>query len=184
MATTDPSSTVSSDRTRSPHDADSAARPGSLWIQHHGSPIVPARGGSATNADGDWPAYDPLTGVRTAAVLGGLMLLVLLYILHKTRGAGRAGGTRRRWTSKDRLFIEKYKRKVCRRSFDQRQGHHHRHNGDQAARRPHILCSICVHSFGALRKVYCSWHHFTASPCVLSFAFLTVSPTSNRLAAI
>ena len=30
------------------------------------------------------------------------------------------------------------------------QGHHH--NGDHAARRPHILCSICVHSFGALIK--------------------------------
>ena len=30
------------------------------------------------------------------------------------------------------------------------QGHHH--NGDWAPRRPHILCSICVHSFGALVK--------------------------------
>ena len=30
------------------------------------------------------------------------------------------------------------------------QGHHH--NGDQAARRSHILCSICVQSFGALAK--------------------------------
>ena len=28
----------------------------------------------------------------------------------------------------------------------------HRHNGDQAARRPHILWSICGHSFGALAK--------------------------------
>ena len=25
----------------------------------------------------------------------------------------------------------------------------HRHNGDRTVRRPHILCSICVHSFGA-----------------------------------
>ena len=31
-----------------------------------------------------------------------------------------------------------------------KQGHHH--YGDQAARRPHILCSICLHSFGALVK--------------------------------
>ena len=30
------------------------------------------------------------------------------------------------------------------------QGHHH--NGDQAAWRPHILCSICIHSFGVLAK--------------------------------
>ena len=30
------------------------------------------------------------------------------------------------------------------------QGHHH--NGDQAARRPHILCSICIYWFGALVK--------------------------------
>ena len=28
----------------------------------------------------------------------------------------------------------------------------HHHNVDQAARRPHILCSICIHSFGALAK--------------------------------
>ena len=28
----------------------------------------------------------------------------------------------------------------------------HHHNGDWAARRPQILCSICVHSFGALGK--------------------------------
>ena len=31
-----------------------------------------------------------------------------------------------------------------------RQGHHH--NGDQAVRWPHILCSICVQSFGVLVK--------------------------------
>ena len=35
-------------------------------------------------------------------------------------------------------------------TFPTQQGHHH--NGDQAAQRPHILCSICVHSFGALAK--------------------------------
>ena len=28
----------------------------------------------------------------------------------------------------------------------------HRRNGDKAARRPHILCSVCVHSFRALAK--------------------------------
>ena len=27
-----------------------------------------------------------------------------------------------------------------------------RNNDDQAARRPHILCSICAHSFGSLAK--------------------------------
>jgi len=57
-----------------------------------------------------WPVYDPFTGLRTAAVLGGLMLLMLVYILYKTRCGGRIG--RRRWTSKDRLFVERYKRKV------------------------------------------------------------------------
>ena len=57
-----------------------------------------------------WPVYDHLTGLRTAAVLGGLMLLMLVYILYKTRCGGRVG--RRRWTSKDRLFVERYKRKV------------------------------------------------------------------------
>lgn len=57
-----------------------------------------------------WPVYDPFTGLRTAAVLGGLMLLMLIYILYKTRCGGRIG--RRRWTSKDRLFVERYKRKV------------------------------------------------------------------------
>jgi len=57
-----------------------------------------------------WPVYDPFTGLRTAAVLGGLMLVMLVYILYKTRCGGRIG--RRRWTSKDRLFVERYKRKV------------------------------------------------------------------------
>ena len=31
-----------------------------------------------------------------------------------------------------------------------KQGHHH--NCDQATRRPHTLCSMCFHSFGALAK--------------------------------
>jgi len=62
------------------------------------------------NGRDHWPVYDPFTGLRTAAVLGGLMLLMLVYILYKTRCGGRIG--RRRWTSKDRLFVERYKRKV------------------------------------------------------------------------
>ena len=42
------------------------------------------------------------------------------------------------------------------------QGHHH--NGDQATQRPHILCSICIHSFGALEKaVRLFVHGFTSS---------------------
>jgi len=64
-----------------------------------------------------WPVYDPFTGLRTAAVLGGLMLLMLVYILYKTRCGGRIG--RRRWTSKDRLFVERYKRKVSACNFAQ-----------------------------------------------------------------
>ena len=34
--------------------------------------------------------------------------------------------------------------------FLKQQGYHH--NASQAARRPHILCSICIHSFGACGK--------------------------------
>jgi len=66
------------------------------------------------NGRDHWPVYDPFTGLRTAAVLGGLMLLMLVYILYKTRCGGRIG--RRRWTSKDRLFVERYKRKVTKSS--------------------------------------------------------------------
>ena len=40
-----------------------------------------------------------------------------------------------------------------------KKGHHH--NGDRAAGRPHILCSICVHSFGDLAKAV---RLFKASP--------------------
>jgi hypothetical protein len=85
--------------------------PDGTWI--HPGAVIPVRGpGGAIDSDGDWPAYDPWTGLRTAGVLGGCMLLVLAYILYKTRCGGRAGRPRRRWTSKDRLFVEKYKRKV------------------------------------------------------------------------
>ena len=45
----------------------------------------------------------------------------------------------------------KYCTKVVERPVGQRvQGHHH--NGDLAARWPHIFCSICIHSFGDLAK--------------------------------
>ena len=65
----------------------------------------------------------------------------------------------------------------CRKQFlvvriPMEQGHHH--NDDQAARRPHILCSICVHSFGALAKaVHCvlykaaQRHKFRARKCLI-----------------
>ena len=36
---------------------------------------------------------------------------------------------------------------------------------DRPARRPHKLCSICIHSFGALASLL---HHFTASQCILN----------------
>ena len=66
----------------------------------------------------------------------------------------------------------------------EKQGHHH--NGDWVARRPHILCSICFHSFEALGKTYdCySLHHFRASQCILKCVLLTLSSTSNRFAGI
>jgi len=85
--------------------------PDGVWV--HPGAVIPVRGYSgAGDLDSDWPVYDPWTGLRTAAVLGSCMMLVLFYILYKTRCGGRAGRPRRRWTSKDRLFVEKYKRKV------------------------------------------------------------------------
>ena len=53
-----------------------------------------------------------------------------------------------------------------------------------AARRTHIMCSICVHSIGASAKAVRSLHHFTTSQCVLKCALLTLSSTSNWLAKI
>lgn len=50
--------------------------------------------------------YDPLTGIRTAAILGLFLLTIILYILYKSRYS------RTRWTQKDRLFIEIYKKKL------------------------------------------------------------------------
>ena len=53
-------------------------------------------------------------------------------------------------------------------------GHHH--NADQAARRPHILCSICVHS--------CSLRHFTISQLssnVLYWHFRNLQPVGWNL---
>ena len=62
-------------------------------------------------------------------------------------------------------------------------GHHH--NGDRADRRPHILCTICVHSFGAWRKLFdCSRHKRRARKWLVKPALLTFSSISNRLAAI
>ena len=46
----------------------------------------------------------------------------------------------------------------------------------------HVLCSICVHSFGDWRKLYdYSLHHFTASQCTLNGAVFKFLSTSNRL---
>ena len=61
------------------------------------------------------------------------------------------------------------------------------HNGDQAARRPRKLCSICVHSFGALPKavgLFTSRPHFIDLKCILKRALLTLSSISNHFAAI
>ena len=54
-------------------------------------------------------------------------------------------------------------------SFGLKHGHHH--NGDQAARRPHILSSIYSRSFGALAKTVCDWS-------------IAISAYLQRLAAI
>ena len=54
----------------------------------------------------------------------------------------------------------------------QEQGDHH--NGGRAARRPHILCAICVRSFGAFAKAVRSLHHFTTSQCILKCALIDI----------
>ena len=61
------------------------------------------------------------------------------------------------------------------------------HNGDQATRRPHILCSIYQRSviWGLWRKLYnCSRHHFRARKCHIKHAPLIFLSISNRLTAI
>ena len=68
---------------------------------------------------------------------------------------------------------------ACIRFNDNEHGHHH--NGDRAARRPHVLCSSCVHSLGLYdysRHKFMSqqMYYQTCSP-------LTFSSISNRLAA-
>ena len=50
--------------------------------------------------------YDPWIGLRTAGILGGCMILVIVYILYKWKCRRTA------WTSTDQLFIEKYKNKL------------------------------------------------------------------------
>ena len=50
--------------------------------------------------------YDPETGLRTAAILASCLLVVLVYILYKTKCQ------RTDWTEHDRLFIERYKKKL------------------------------------------------------------------------
>ena len=42
---------------------------------------------------------------------------------------------------------------------------YYHHNGDQAARRPYIVCSISGRQFGDLNILYdCTWHYATVSP--------------------
>ena len=70
-------------------------------------------------------------------------------------------------------------------SRDKKQDHHH--NGDRAARRPHI--GFCARSafthLGRLRKLCdCSGHHFTTSQCIIKCALLKFSSSSNRSAEI
>lgn len=59
-----------------------------------------------SSGDQLYMSYDPLTGVRTAAILGLFMLTVMGYILYKSKFS------QAQWTSKDRLFIEIYKKKL------------------------------------------------------------------------
>ena len=50
-----------------------------------------------------------------------------------------------------------------------KQGHHH--NSDQATRRLHILCSICIHLFVAWRRLYdCSSSVHSHPICVIIFS--------------
>ena len=60
------------------------------------------------------------------------------------------------------------------------QGHHH--NGDQAVRRPDMMCSICGRRFtySVLGTWGSGWAHSVARPCILS----TLLSISNRLATI
>ena len=61
--------------------------------------------------------YDPWIGLRTAGILGGCMILVIVYILYKWKCRRTA------WTSTDQLFIEKYKNKLQDRCHRQQQPH-------------------------------------------------------------
>ncbi len=55
--------------------------------------------------------YDPMTGIRTAAILGSFLVVVMAYVIYKARFR------RSRWTSSDRIFIEKYKEKLQAKEF-------------------------------------------------------------------
>ena len=63
-----------------------------------------------------------------------------------------------------------------------KQGDHH--NGDRAARQPHVLCSICFHSYGALVKAVLLFILSLHNQCILKCVRLTFSTTANRLAEI
>ena len=67
--------------------------------------------------------------------------------------------------------------------------HGYHQSGDQAAWRPHVLCSICFHSFEGFGESCTIVHgtgimRFTASQCVLKCVVLTFSSTSSRLVEI
>ena len=103
---------------------------------------------------------------------------------------------------RQRIFHQKSRTAPgCSRRTTSRQGHHH--SGDEAARRPHILCSICDHSLGALAKAVrlfnqskpvtprCRWGTPTDVQCINSEPqwltqrpLLTFSPTFSRLTPI
>ena len=60
-------------------------------------------------------------------------------------------------------------------SVKSKQGHHH--NGDQAARWLHVLCSICIHPVGISAKA--DMAPLVASQCVIKFALLIFSSSPN-----
>ncbi|KAK2163188.1 hypothetical protein LSH36_84g07024 [Paralvinella palmiformis] len=62
-------------------------------------------------------AYDPANGIRTACILGSFLLFVTVYIIYKAKCK------KNRWTSSDKLFIEKYKQKLAEKEFCQKSTH-------------------------------------------------------------
>ena len=60
----------------------------------------------------------------------------------------------------------------------------HRHNGDQAAGRPHMMCSICGRRFTTpLFAVRIGMSSFGSPPCIPNSSPLTHISISNRLTA-